>query len=93
MFKRQQPDGHLDREIKRTLFKMNAHEPDSNEYAQLLERLQKLKKLQADTKPASVSPDTILTTAAYLFGMLMIVHHEHVGAVTTKAMSLLPRPR
>jgi len=90
---RAKPDNHLDREIRRTTLKMNGYEPTTKEYGELLDRLQKLHKLRAEDKPACVSPDTALTTAAYLVGMVIIVHHEHVGVITTKAMSHLVKPK
>lgn len=90
---RAKPDGHLDREIRRALFEMNKHEPHSNEYGVVLDRYQKLIKLRADTKRQSVSPDTVLTTAAYLVGTLMIIHHEHLGVITTKATNHLVKPK
>lgn len=90
---RAKTDERLDREFRRAMIKLNSYEPHSKEYGEMLERVQKIQKLRTETKSATVSPDTALTTIAYLIGMLMIVHHEHIGIITTKAISHLPKPR
>lgn len=90
---RAKTDERLDREIRRAMIELNGHQPNSKEYAEMLERVQKLYKLRNENKSAVISPDTALTSLAYLVGMLLIVNAEHVGLITTKAMSHLPKPR
>ncbi len=66
---------------------------DSEEYAVTLDMIVKLHKLQADEKPQQVSPDTIVLAAVNLLGIVMILSHERLNVITTKATSLVMKPR
>jgi hypothetical protein len=44
-------------------------------------------------KKTSVSKDTLATVGANLIGILMVIKHEHVNVITSRAMNLLMRPR
>lgn len=66
---------------------------DSEEYATTLDMIVKLHKLQADEKPQQVSPDTLVLAAVNLLGIVMILSHERLNVITTKATSLVLKPR
>lgn len=68
-------------------------DPASEEYGIALDRLVKLHKMEAEDRPRSVSPDTIVSAAASLIGILLILHYERTEIVTTKAISFVPKMR
>jgi len=41
--------------------------------------------------PDRVSYDTMVATAANLVGIALIIRHEHVNVITSKAMSFVPK--
>jgi hypothetical protein len=87
------PKSKLEIEMDKLVLKLNDYPTDSKEYGEIVERLKTLHKIQDDNKPASVSPDVKLTTAANLLGILMIIRHEQLHVITSKAMSFVTRIR
>jgi hypothetical protein len=69
------------------------YDAGSEEYREALDALVKLHKLKEDEKPKPVSKDTLVIVAANLIGIIMIIKHEHVNVVTSKAIGVLLRPR
>lgn len=65
----------------------------NEEYNALLDRIVKLHKLQVDERPQRVSPDTLVLAGTNLLGILMILSHERLSVITSKAMSLVLKPR
>lgn len=80
---------YVDSEIARAIFEMKDLEVDSAEYGAILDRLGKLHKIRQEEKPDKVSTDTIIQVAANLIGILMIIHHEELHPLTTKALSFI----
>lgn len=74
------------------LKEMNEYGPTEPEYAPLMEKLERLYALKAENKPKPVSRDTIVTSAAYVFGILVIVFAEKSSVMSSKAMGMLGRP-
>lgn len=66
---------------------------ESKEYATTLDTIAKLHKLKADEQPQRVSPDTLVIVGANLLGIIMILSHERLNIITTKAASLVLKPR
>lgn len=65
------------------------HDADSKEYDDILNQIERLHKLLLKDKEASISPDVVLTVAANLLGILLILNHERLNVVTSKAMSFV----
>lgn len=80
---------YVDNEISRMILDLKAHEVDSDEYGTTLERLGKLHKMRQEEKPDRVRSDTLVTVAANLVGIAMIIRHEEFYAVTSKALSFI----
>jgi hypothetical protein len=78
-----------DQAVRELLFK----QVGSEEYEKILEQVSKIHGLLKDEKSARVSRDTVAVIAANLLGILMIIKHENVNVVTSKAMGLLLKPR
>lgn len=84
---------YVDGEIARVVKALEDKEVSDEKYDTLLNRLQKLHGMRQDEKPDTVSSDTIALIAANILGILLIIRHEHVNVISTKAFSMLPRPR
>lgn len=93
MFTKSETEIMLDSEIQAALAKLKNLAKDSKEYAALLDHVVKLHKLKAEEKPKRISPDTALIVAANVFGILAILGHEHVGPITSKALSHVIKAR
>ena len=85
----------LEIEFERTLSVMKTVLHESKEYAQMLnaaERLHEMMEKERET-PSSVSRDTMANIGANLLGIIMIIKHEHVNVITSKALSFVTRLR
>jgi hypothetical protein len=83
----------LRKQINVVLNDMMLHEPTSEEYATLLDRLKVLHKMEEESKPSRVSPDTVVLAVTNILGIAMIIRHEHLNVVTSKALSLVRPPK
>lgn len=93
MFSRTKEKTPLDREIERVTRNLLLHEIGSEEYVKTLDCLTKLHKLKTEEEPSSVSKDTLANIGANLLGIFMIIKHESVNVITSKAMSFVIRAR
>lgn len=83
----------LDRTILELESEMATREGDSDEYATMLNRLERLHKLKEKNSPKRVSPDTWLMVGGNLAGIVLIVAWEHGHVITSKALSHILKPR
>jgi len=93
-FKRK-PKVTIEEEIKSVLMEMRLI-ADSNDphYDVLLGRLCKLKEAESSQKDRRrLSPDTIVVAVAALVQTVMIIKHEELNTITTKAMNFVLRGR
>lgn len=79
----------LDGQIQEILDAMNVEEPTSARYAQLADQLVKLYALRTPEKDRRVNPDTLVAAAANLTGILLVLNHEKLGVISSKAMSFI----
>jgi plasmid replication initiation protein len=86
-------DRRLDETIDKILSEMDGVTADSDEYARMREQLTKLYETKATFGRKPVSMDVLLTALANLAGVVIIVNHEHVNVITSKAMSFIPKIR
>jgi len=84
---------YIDTEISRLVLKMQDMEVDSDKYGAALERLSKLQKIRQEEKPDRASSDTMLSVAAHLVGIVLIIKHENVNVITSKALNFVPTPK
>jgi|tagenome__1003787_1003787.scaffolds.fasta_scaffold20587406_2 hypothetical protein len=78
-------------EIDDLVSELNNHKPESKEYGIIVERLSKLHTIRKESLPDRLSWNTGATVSANLLGILMIVHHEHLFVVTSKALSFVKK--
>lgn len=83
----------LDEEITRSLRELKFHEASSDEYQKRMDRLVQLYRMKEEEKSKfGFSKDNLAVVFGNLMGIFMIVKHEHVNVITSKAMQLLLRP-
>lgn len=80
---------YVDGVIIQATEELQVHEVTSEEYATVLERLGKLHKMRQDEKPNRVSPDTAVLAGANILGIMMILRHESLNVITSKALSFV----
>jgi len=81
----------LEEEYIRTLTVLPLHQADSQEYAKLLTSAERVHALMDIKKPSTVSRETLLTVGANILGILLIIKHEDVNVITSKALGFVIR--
>ena len=66
---------------------------DSQEYGELLGRLEKLQRIRQEERPDNFSSDGLLMAATNLIGIFAILQHENLNVITSKALSFVTRTR
>jgi len=81
-----------DKSIKRLLSELDLVDPTSEEHAQMLKDIEKLRNWRAEERTQTrVSPDTLAIVAGNVLTVLIIVGYERTNVVTTKALGFLHR--
>lgn len=83
----------LEHAIERALQTMDNEDPTSDQYAKVVDQLQKLHEMKTTESKPRVSAETALTIGANLLGILMIVGHERTHIVTSKALGFVLKLR
>jgi hypothetical protein len=83
----------IESELDRAIAAMRSEMLNSEEYAKALGRVERLHGLLDNDKPKTLSKETILTVAANLVGIILILRHENVNVITSKALAFVVRPR
>lgn len=78
-------------EMNALMIELGDQRNDSTKYAKTVEQLKELNKIRQDDKPDRPSADTMLVVAANLIGIAVIVRHEHLNALTSKALSFVKK--
>lgn len=79
--------------LAKALVSLSVMEVGSEEYVKTLDQVVKLHKMMEEEKSSSVSKDTLAVVGANLLGIILIIKHEFVNVITSKAISLLIKPR
>lgn len=87
------PKTKLEEALDRAYTKLESLEIDSKEYRDTLDHIAKLHKMKEDEKPDSVSKDTMALIVTNLLGIFMIIHHERMDIITSKALPFVAKPR
>jgi len=82
----------LEEEIARNVRELKFHEVMSEDYQKRMDRLVALYRMKEEEKSRFGSKDTLTVVFGNLIGIFMIVKHEHVNVITSRAMQLLLRP-
>ena len=85
------PKSQRQREIDRLILELDAHGPSSEEYGNVLDRLQKLHKMEQDYRPDRPSADAVVAAGANLLAVVLIIRHENLNVISTKALSFVSK--
>ena len=83
----------LEKEIEEVLLDMKDMYVDSDEYEVALNHLSTLHEINSKEKKWNVSPDTMAVVAGNLLGIMLILKHEELNVITSKAMSFVIKGR
>jgi len=93
MFPRLREPTQLEKAIDKAMSQLNDYEIGSEEYNKVLEAVTKLHKMKEDETPNRLSKDTVAIITTNLLGIMMIIRHEHVNVITSRAMGLVIKPK
>ena len=83
----------LEKEIEAVLLDMKDMYVDSDEYEVALNHLSTLHEIKSKEKKWNVSPDTMAIVAGNLLGIILILKHEELNVITSKAMNFVIKGR
>ena len=63
------------------------------DYEQQLNRIERLNELIKEKHKQKINPDTVLLTATNILGIILIIGHEKVNVITSKALGFVMRGR
>ncbi|ASR80088.1 hypothetical protein PQB77_gp27 [Arthrobacter phage Correa] len=89
----QEQNASIDDVIAKLLNTLLEHDPTSKEYSDAADQLEKLSKFKATTGPTKLDKNNILSVAGNLAGIVLILGHEYVGPVTSKALSFVMKTK
>lgn len=64
-------------------------DPTDSEYDTTLNQIERLHKLLLKDNEARISPDVLITVGANLLGIVLILNHERLHVVSSKALSFV----
>lgn len=83
-------DFALDAAISDVMIEMNGLTADSEEYSAAADQLIKLMKLKRELNPSwRPSPDALVGAAGSVLGIVLILHYEKLGIITSKALAFV----
>lgn len=95
MLKKQNEPTEIDLAINRILERMQYVDPETEEYGTLVARLDKIHSMKIAEKNDrnKLSSDAILTAGVSILGILLIIGHERINVITTKALGFVAKPK
>lgn len=93
MFRKNPEPTNLDVIITNLETLVGRAEPTSDDYTKLLDRLADLYKIRAAQQPDRVSKDALAGLLANLAGIGLILNHERIHVITTKAIGFVAKAR
>lgn len=80
----------IEQDLEHVLLLLPKYPPDTEEYAKILTASERLHEMMPkQPRPQPVSRDTMLQIGANLLGILLIIKHEEVHVITSKALSFI----
>lgn len=83
----------LENAIEKAIRELGNHPIGSEDYVRTLDQVVKLHKMREEEKSSSVSKDTLVVAGTNLLGIILIIKHEFVNVITSRALSLILKPR
>lgn len=91
--KRPTPSTKLTEAIDALLARIAEEPYDPKETPVLVDQVTKLTKLTETNSPKPISGDILVTAAAHLVGIVLILQYERLNVVTSKALGFVMRLR
>lgn len=85
----QNESSELDKAIASALEQLDAVPAYSDEYSKIVNQITALHKLKEANRFQRVSPDTLTIVIGNLLGIVIIVAHERVNVITSKALNFV----
>jgi hypothetical protein len=82
----------IESELERALRALSTEIIFGEEYGKTLGCVERLYEMVDKDKPPTVSKDVWATVAANLIGIILVIKHENVNVITSKAFNLVTRP-
>jgi len=82
----------LEKVIDDTLSKLQETDPTSDEFAKIVDQLEKLHKM-LPKKESWAKPDTLIPVIGNLAGIVAILNFERANVITTKALGFVMKTR
>lgn len=83
----------LESELDRALTRLKTEIPTTQDYTKMLSLVERLHNMLDDETPEVVSKNTLLIVGGNLLGIILILKHEHLNPITSKALSFVIRTR
>lgn len=83
----------LEKAIDDLISELEHLEGNDPQYAAIVDQMTKLHKLKTEESSKPVDPNQLIAIGGQLFGILMIIHHERVNVITSKALTYIPKLR
>lgn len=83
----------LETELDRMLTRLKTETPTTEDYTKMLGLVERLHDMMDEEKPDVVSKNTLLTVSGNLLGIILILKHERLNVITSKALSFVIRTR
>jgi len=87
------PNHLLQAEIEHILEYLKREDPGSDEYNKAVQNLKVLYEARTKKPAYLVDPDTIVIVLGNLLGILLILQYERFNVVSTRALSLIVKPK
>lgn len=93
--RRKKEPTRLEKAINEVFDDLNTYTSDADEYSKMADQLTKLYPLKETDRSwlQRTSPDTVLTVAANLTGIAVIVGYERANIITSKAIQFILRAK
>ena len=83
----------LESELDRALTRLKTEMPNSEDYTKMLSLVERLHELLDKETPDVVSKNTLLIVGGNLLGIILILKHENLNVITSRAINFVLRPR
>jgi hypothetical protein len=91
MFNRAKGPSQLDKEFDRAMDQLSQIDITSDEYVEAVNRISPLHKMKQEEKASGVSKDTMVIAGTNILGILLIIRHEHLNVITSRAMNMVQK--
>ena len=81
----------FNREVDRILGLMSEMEPSSEDYAKAAESLKTICEARAKKPGFPIDPEVIITAVVNILGIVLILNHERLDVVTSRAISFVKK--